>query len=60
MRSFITVLFVIVKSWRLPKHLLLEDYLSKMCYMFTTVRNDEVDLQIAAWVDLRNNVKWEK
>lgn len=28
--------------------------------MFTTVRNDEVDLQIAAGVDLRNNGKWEK
>lgn len=39
---------VTIKSWRLPEHLLREDYLRKMCYMFTTVRNDEVDLQIAA------------
>lgn len=45
MTSFITVLFVGSKKvGGLPKHLLLEEHVSKMCYIHTTIRNDEVDL----------------
>lgn len=57
MKAFITALLVVVRSWRQPKHLLLEEYINKMCCMhtmeyYTAVRNSEVDLRIAAWESL--------
>lgn len=65
MWTFITALLAVARSWRQPKHLLLEEHISKMCCTdtmeyYTANRDNEADLHTAAWGDFRNNVKGEK
>ena len=54
---FTAVLFTVAKTWEQPKCLLTEEWIKKMCYLYTmeyysATEKNEIMLFAATWADL--------
>ena len=59
---FIAVLFVIAKTWNQPKCPLIDDWIKKMCYIYTmeyysAIKKKKVMLFAATWMELETHTK---
>ena len=54
---FIAALFTIVKTWRQPKCPTMDDWIRKMCYIYTmeyysAIKNNKVMPSVGTWMEL--------
>jgi hypothetical protein len=61
---FIAVLFIIARSWKEPRYPSTEEWIQKMCYIYTmeyypAIKNDEFMKFLGKWVVLENIILFE-
>ena len=53
---FIAARFIVVKTWKQPKRPPIEEWIKKMCYIFTkgrlAIKTNEIMSFAAIWMDL--------
>ena len=61
---FIAALFTITRTWKKPKCLSTEEWIKKMCYIYTmeyysAIKRNEIELFVVRWMDLETVIQSE-
>ena len=61
---FIAALFTIAKTWKQPKCPSTDEWIKKMCHIYTmeyysAIRRNEIELYIVRWMDLETVIQSE-